>query len=106
MKDNFIKFVKNNPSLVDYVRKNNVSWQSLYEVYSFYGEDKNIWNKYLNNKDSSIDELVNMIRSVNLESIRKVVDGLQKTLSLVQDIGGKNEEVKYEKRPVYEDLDD
>lgn len=105
MKDKFIMFVRNNPNLVDYVRKNNVSWQSLYEVYSLYGEDKNIWNKYLNNKDSSIEELVNMIKSVNLESVRKIVDSLQKTITLVQNISG-NEESTYEKRKVYEDLDD
>ena len=104
-KERFIKFVRENPNLVDYVRKNNTTWQKLYEVYSIYGESKEVWNKYLNNKENSINELVNIIKSVNLESIRKIVDGLQKTISLVQDIGGPQEEV-YQKRQVYEDLDD
>jgi len=106
-KENFIRFVKANPNLVDYVKKNNTSWQSLYEVYSLYGEDDAVWNKYLNNRDNSINELVNIIRSVNLESVRKVVDGLQKTISLVQEIGGnKTEQENYQKSPTYEDLDD
>ncbi len=106
-KEDFIRFVKSNPSLVDYVRKNNDSWQNLYEVYALYGEDDRVWRKYLNNRDSSIDELVSLIKNVNLESIRRVVDGLQKTISLVQQIGSKEEyKQPYEKSPVYEDLDD
>lgn len=105
-KEKFIKFVRANPNLVDYVRKNNTSWQNLYEVYSIYGESSEVWNKYLNNKENSINELVHIIKSVNLESIRKVVDGLQKTISLVQDIGGTQQEEVYQKRQMYEDLDD
>lgn len=106
-KENFIRFVKANPSLVDYVKKNNSTWQNLYEVYELYGEDESVWSKYLSTKDSSISELVTLIKSVNLESVRKVVDGLQRTISLVQEIGGKEDIVKpYERSPIYEDLDD
>lgn len=106
-KENFIKFVKANPSLVDYVKNNNSSWQDLYEIYSLYGEDESVWNRYLSDRDSSVNELVSLIKSVNLESVRKVVDGLQKTISLVQEIGSKEENTKtYERSPVYEDLDD
>ncbi len=105
MKENFINFVRNNKGLVDCVRKGNATWQSLYEVYTLYGEDEKVWSKYLNNKDSSVEELINIIKGVNLESVRKIGDGLQKTISLVQDISG-NEEPVYEKRRVFEDLDD
>ncbi len=105
-KEDFINFVKANPNLVDYVKKNDASWQSLYEIYALYGEDETVWNKYLNNKEKSINELVSLIKGVNLESVRKVVDGLQKTISLIQEIGGKETITPYEKSPVYEDLDD
>lgn len=105
MKDKFISFVRENPSILDYVKRNNISWQSLYEVYTIYGDDKKIWDKYLDNKESSVDELVSMIKKVNLESIRKVVDSLQKTLNIVQDIAGK-EEIPYEKRTTFDDVDD
>lgn len=105
MKDKFISFVRENPSILDYVKRNNISWQSLYEVYTMYGDDKKIWDKYLDNKESSVDELVSMIKKVNLESIRKVVDSLQKTLNIVQDIAGK-EEIPYEKRTTFDDADD
>lgn len=106
-KDGFIRFVRANPALVDYVRSNNSSWQSLYEVYSLYGEDEGVWNRYLNSRDSSINELVSLIKGVNLDSVRKVVDGLQKTVTLIQEIGGKQEvKEEYQKSPVFEDLDD
>lgn len=107
-RDNFIKFVRANPSLVDYVKANNVTWQSLYEVYALYGEDSSVWNKYLNsNRDSSINELITIIKNINLESVRRVVDGLQKTIGLIQEIGGTKENSnEYQRSPVYEDLDD
>lgn len=106
-KEGFINFARANPTLVDYVRKNNSSWQDLFEIYELYGEDEGVWNRYLNNRDKSVNELVSLVKGINLESVRKVVDGLQKTISLVQEIGGNTDVVKpYEKSPTYEDLDD
>ena len=107
MKENFKLFVKANPNLVDYVKNGNGTWQELYEVYSLYGEDNIVWDKYINNKSSSVDELVKMIQKVNLESVRTTVDSLQKAISLLQSIGTKKEDtVEYEKARKYEDLDD
>lgn len=106
-KEKFIEFVRENPKLVSYVKRSNSSWQNLYEIYVLYGEDSNVWNQYLNSKDSSINELVSLIKGINLESVRKVVDGLQKTVSLILEIGGKPDlKEEYHKSPVYEDLDD
>lgn len=106
-KEKFIEFVREHPKLVNYVKRSNSSWQNLYEIYVLYGEDSNVWNQYLNSKDSSINELVSLIKGINLESVRKVVDGLQKTVSLIQEIGGKNDlKEEYQRSPIYEDLDD
>ena len=54
-KDNFKKFVSNHPELVNYVKNNNVTWQSLYELYDLYGEDNKVWNKYFNSGISEIN---------------------------------------------------
>ena len=98
-------FVKKNPSLATYVKSNNSSWQELYEIYSLYGEDNKVWDKYLNN--NNIDDLVKMIQKINLESIKRTVDSLQKAVSILQSIGGSKENVEqYEKTRKYEDLDD
>ena len=105
-RDSFIKFVRLNPSLINYVKKNNVSWQSLYEVFVLYGDDEKVWNNYLRNDDYSINELITIVKNINLDSVRRVVEGPQKTISLIQDINGSSESTSYEKMPVYEDLDD
>lgn len=98
-------FVKKNPSLATYVKNNNSSWQELYEIYSLYGEDNKVWDKYLNN--NNIDDLVKMIQKINLESIKRTVDSLQKAVSILQSIGGNKENTEqYEKTRKYEDLDD
>lgn len=107
MKEQFKRFVKNNPRLINYVKDNNCSWQSLYEVYSLYGEDKNVWNKYLNSKSSLIDDLLSIVKNINLEGIRKTTEGLQKVISIIQSIDSNNEEPEqYQKREEYYDIDD
>ncbi len=107
MKEQFKRFVKNNPRLINYVKDNNCSWQSLYEVYSLYGEDKNVWNKYLNSKSSLIDDLLSIVKNINLEGIRKTTEGLQKVISIIQSIDSNSEEPEqYQKREEYYDIDD
>ena len=106
MKERFKEFVMNNPSLINYVKDNNKSWQELYEIYSLYGEDKDIWNNYLKDNKTGINELVNMIQKVNLDSVKNTVDSIQKAITIIQNIGtNKNTEI-YEKKSEYKDLDD
>ena len=71
MKEKFKEFVKANPRLINYVKDNNVSWQSLYEIYALYGEDEIIWNKYVNSNSSLTDDLVNIIKNINYDEIDK-----------------------------------
>ena len=106
MKENFKLFVKKNPSLATYVKNKKATWQELYEIYSLYGEDDKIWDKYLNN-GGSVDELIKMIQKINLDSVKKTVDSLQKAISILQNISGHNENnIQYEKTRKYENLDD
>ena len=106
MKEKFKEFVKINPSLVDYVKNNNKSWQELYEIYSLYGEDKEVWNNYLKNNKTGIDELVKMIQKVNLDSIKTTIDSLQKAIGIIQSISNNKKEEVYEKAKEFKDLDD
>lgn len=106
MKEKFIMFVKANPDLIDYVKNNNISWQSLYEVYSLYGEDKEVWDKYKKSDTKSLEELIKMIKGINLESIKNVVESLQKAISILQGFNLDKKEEQYETRNKYEDLDD
>ncbi|MBR4671929.1 MAG: hypothetical protein IKO78_01845 [Bacilli bacterium] len=106
MKEKFKSFVKANPRLINYVKDNNVSWQNLYEIYSLYGEDPNIWNKYLNSKSSLIDDLLNIIKGVNLENVRKTTEGIQKVISIIQGLDESKPMEEYQKKEEYIDIDD
>ena len=107
MKENFKIFVKNNPKLIDYVKESNKSWQELYEIYSLYGENEEIWDNYLKDNNTGINELVKMIQKVNLDSVKNTIDSLQKAIGIIQNISGnKKEDEIYEKSKEYKDLDD
>lgn len=87
--DKFKKFVSNHPEFVDYVKKNNVSWQTLYELYDIYGEDDKVWNKYIKNdiKDSiNIKGLLNTLKNINLDSLEENISSIQKAVGLVEEL--------------------
>ena len=105
MKEKFKEFVKSNPKLIDYVKNNNKSWQELYEIYALYGEDSSVWDNYIKSNKTGIDELIKLIQGVNLESVKKTVDGLSKAVSIIQSIGT-NKKEEYEHTRGYEDLND
>ena len=104
MKDKFIKFVRNNPSLIDYVKNNNASWQDLYEIYALYGEDKNIWSKYLNNNYKLMEDLIKMIKKVNLENVKKTTESLEKAIEILQGLSSNKNSNEEPRR--YGDLSD
>ena len=117
-KELFKKFVRLHPELGTSVMNNKTSWQKLYELYDMYGEESAVWDNYINkkatiqtitnNKETTISELVNMIKNVDLESVQKGVTNLQKTIGLLQDIGlgATTKEKVYEPRPMYKYFDD
>lgn len=118
-KDLFKKFVRTHPELGNNVMENKTSWQKLYELYEMYGEESEVWDKYSIRKqdynltsskqnESSFGELISMIRNVDLESVQKGVNNLQKTIGLLQDIGigSRTKTSNYEPRPMYKYFDD
>jgi len=90
--DDFKKFVSNHPEFVDYVRDNNVTWQTFYELYDIYGEDEKIWSKYTRNtindiKDTiNIKGLLNTIKNINLDTLEENINSIQKAVSLVEEL--------------------
>ena len=116
-KEAFKIFARNHPELATQVINDKISWQKLYELYEIYGEDGNIWNKYISkntelsnsNNQTSIKDIINMVKNIDLDSVQKGVNNLQKTIGLLQDIGiGKpaNEVYTYEPKPLYQYFED
>lgn len=120
-KEEFKSFVRKNPSLIKYVNNNSMTWQKFYEMYDMYGESNDIWNNYLNTTSNNIvktntlsssenafRELVNTVKTINLEKVQKGINSLQKTISLVQELGSSiiTTTKEYERRPIYKHFED
>lgn len=114
-KEMFKEFVRNNSFLISYVREGKKSWQELYQLYDLYGEDEDIWNKYLDDDKSSsknnnyLEELVNMCRNINIDKVQEGITSLQKTLGLFGDLfvnKESNNNREYNPRPLYRRFDD
>lgn len=90
-KESFIKYARNHPEFANYVLNGKVTWQQLYEIYEIYGEDNNIIDNYnSNNIDlNSFKDVFKVIKNIDLDSIQNSIGSLQKTIGLIQDIGGK-----------------
>ncbi len=127
-KETFKRFVRSHPSLVSYVNTGDTTWQKLYEMYDLYGENNSIWNSYFNNTqatndtlrqvnstgvssqatigDTSLKDIFNMIKSMDLDTVKKGVDGLQKAVLLLQDFTATKKQEQYQARPLYKHLED
>ncbi len=116
-KETFKQFVRNHPTLVDYVNHNEMTWQKFYEMYDMYGEDHAVWDKYTNSVDvrstsrsnGAMNDFISMIRGVDLETVQKGVNGLQKAIGLLQEIKPTHDDTtanQYEERPIHKYYED
>ncbi len=118
-KEDFKRFVRSHPELIQYVNNGNMSWQKFYEMYDIYGENNSVWEKYQEIGDTknvisktstvgdtSLKELFNMVKKIDLESVRKGAEGLQKAIALVQDFTTPKATNNYQARPLYRHLED
>ncbi len=114
--DEFKSFVKTKPELITYVKNNEMTWQRFYEIWDIYGPNSEEWDKYKPKDDSSVKEstsenkdesssrmseeksakelfgindLFNMLKKVDLNSIKNNISGIQKAITLIQDMTSK-----------------
>ena len=101
-KEEFKNFIKNNPKLINYIKNNNNSVQKLYEVYDVYGADDKVWEEYLSDRSSiNLNNISNIVKNIDMNSIKGHINTAQKALNLVQELTGKvNEGVKAVKKPL------
>jgi len=107
-KSEFKQFVRNNPSLVKYVRDGSKTWQDFFELYSLYGEDKSVWKEYLTVDESagSLDFL-SWIKSIDVDSVQDGIASIQRVLGVVQDLTNKESvDDSYKPRPLYKHFED
>lgn len=116
LKEEFKAFVKTKPELISYVNDGSMTWQKFYEMWNLYGEDAAVWNKYpkkelVSNKTNtfSFSSLIDSIKNVDMDSVQKGVNNIQKAVELLQGFTvGKasNNTNNYEPRQIFKKFED
>lgn len=116
LKEEFKIYVKDHPELIKYVKSGDMTWQKFFEIYSIYGNDKSVWDKYFNDdkivsntkENMSVSDLINMVKNVDLDSVQKNINNISKALGLVQSLITKDEMPTdtYTPRPLYKKFED
>jgi hypothetical protein len=118
--EEFKEFVKTKPSLISYVKNNNMTWQQFYDIWDLYGPNHEEWNKYNENKEQkksnnsfNLSEFMSMFKKIDMDTINKGVNGLQKVVGLLQDIVNKDDSQEttennepYKPRPMFKRFED
>lgn len=103
-KESFKTFARNNPELATTVLENKATWQQLYELYEIYGEESNIWNNYLTKKETSLKDIIDTIKNLDLNTFQEGINNIQKAIGLIQSIGIGNN--RYEPKSLYKRFED
>ena len=98
-KEEFKEFVKKNPSFVDSVKSGSTSWQELFELYSLYDEDSNVWDKYKTKEEViegvasslSLSSIINSLKGINLDNFQKDLENIGKAVSFLEELTKKDE---------------
>jgi len=125
MEENLMKFkeyVKKNPEFISAVKKGETTWQSLYELYTLYGEDETAFSKYLISEEKHVPEkaspsfmeslmpVIESLKGMDVHTVQKGIESLQKGIGLVQELIGNKDTTtptsNYTPRPVGKYFDD
>ena len=124
-KEEFKEFVKKNPSLINYVKNNDMTWQKFYEMYDLFGEDESVWKEYIKKEATSpgvddkiksgvtgftLAEFINWLKNVDLDGLQEGIGNVQRVLGVVKDFSKKdsnsNTKQNYKPRPLYKHFED
>ena len=68
--ESFKEFVKKRPNLINYVETKEKTWQEFYNLYTLYGENSNIWDKYNNTyitKPTTLKDVFNIFKDIDMD---------------------------------------
>lgn len=114
---NFKEFVKEHPSLIRYVKNNEMTWQKFYELFDLYGSENEVWDTYITPvaattaaaTTSSTTDIFGWLKSLDLDALQDNISSIQRVVGVLQDLGSnKDDSVKpeYKPRPLYKHFED
>ena len=123
--EEFKSFVRKNPSLINYVKNDEMTWQKFYEIYDLFGENNEVWNSYIlntntnvsnsninnnssNKSNHSLSDIIDMAKNIDVDKVQSGITSLQKALGLVSDLFVKDSKPtnNYRPRPLYRSFED
>ena len=105
-KTEFKEFVKKYPSFATYVQNRNTTWQELYELWDMYGDDDKVFSRY-KTVGTDLNNVINGIKNINMDSVKKNLNSIEKGIKLLQDFVKKEDTVPtYEPRPIFKRFED
>ena len=105
-KSEFKEFVKKYPSFASYVQNKNTTWQELYELWDMYGDDDKVFSRY-KTVGTDLNNVINGIKNINMDSVKKNLNSIEKGIKLLQDFVKKEDTVPtYEPRPIFKRFED
>lgn len=108
-KEEFKAFVRKNPILVKYVKNNEMTWQKFYEIYDIYGENNDVWQSYLKEKETTNLDFFNFLKTIDMDKIQEGVESLQRVVGVIGEMAATKEnkaQDNYKPRPLYKHFDD
>lgn len=80
--DEFKLFVKKKPEFSSLVLSGNYSWQQLYEMYTMYGENHEIWQQLQKKESPPTIDWVGLVKNIDIDTLISGMQGLEKILDL------------------------
>lgn len=88
-KNEFREFVSKRPELATYVNNGEMTWQKFYELYDLYGENNDIWNKYVGEKRGKITDFLDKL---DPDSLQKNIESFEKAIDVFKELSSKASE--------------
>ncbi len=113
-KEQFKTFVKKNPSLINFVNNNEMTWQKFYEMFDMYGESNEVWDKYIKVVAATtaattfgLTDVLGFLKNMNLDSVQEGLNSVQRVIGVFGEMGKKEEKKEeYKPRPIYKQFED
>ncbi len=94
----FKEFVKNNPKVIQEVRKGNATWQELYEDWYLLGEDDERWNvlgtenktetTVSDQKNDWMSNIMGMLKKMDPNQVQHHMNNLSQAIGAIQGLLG------------------